>query len=160
MQKNLACLIDVAHSVRDFPHGKAPVVRADTSSLLWLGVRIKECIKLRLRLPIHPCVIVLKHRDCTCVYLCMHVCIMHCTTSVKFVWTCCFISHVIWKCRLWTRELKKCGRSKCLWTLVMMVIISCIGSFTQVLSNVYWSYKVARRVAGLVTFAHSLLLSP
>jgi len=106
MQKNLACLIVVAHSVRDFPHCKAPVVRADPSSLLWLGARIKECIKLHLHLPLHPCEIVLKHRDYTCVYLCMHVCIMHCTTFVKFVWTCCFISHVIWKCgRLWTKKL-------------------------------------------------------
>jgi hypothetical protein len=105
MQKNLACLIGVAHSVRDCPPGKAPVVRADPSSLLWLGVRIKGCIKLHFQLPIHPCEVVLKHRDCTCVYLCMHVCIMHCTAFVKFVWTCCFISHVIWKCgRLWTRK--------------------------------------------------------
>ena len=74
MQKNLACLIDVAHSVWDFPHSKAPVVRADPSSLLWLGVRIKECVKLHLQLPLHPCEIVLKHRDCTCVYVSMYAC--------------------------------------------------------------------------------------
>lgn len=105
MQKNLVCLLDVAHSVQDFPHGKAPVVRADPSSLLWLGARIKECVKLHLQLPIHPCEIVLKHRDCTRMCLCMHVSMMHCTTCMKFVWTCCFISHVIWKCgRLWTRK--------------------------------------------------------
>jgi hypothetical protein len=104
-RKILCALSDVAHSVRDFPHGKAPVVRADPSSLLWLGAKIKECIKLHIQLPMHPCEMVLKHRDCTCVYLCMHVCIMLCTTCVKFVWTCCFTSHVTGKCGgLWTRK--------------------------------------------------------
>ena len=43
---------------------------------------------------------------------------------------------------------------------MMVIVIGCIGSFIQILSDAYSSYKVARQVVGLVTFAHSLLLSP
>jgi hypothetical protein len=40
--------------------------------------------------------------------------------------------------------------------MVIMIGFLLVGSFMHLLSNVYSSYKVARRVVELVTFAHSL----